>query len=320
MTSSDSVGRANPRSSAGADGAWVVQWRCSSWTPTPDSRARIAVACSSAPSGSRASTCSPAAVPLTRTSGSCRRVSLAGLAVFAVAAILGATATSAAALTAARCLQGAAAAVSVPSALRLLTTITEDGPQRRAAIAFWSAADAAAGASGFVIGGVVTDLVGWRAVFWAYLPLAVALAVAIGRAVPPDGAADRSVRLNLASSAVFTLAVMAFVVATTLLPTRGAVGILLLVLALVLAGLFAALDRRSGAPLLPGFLLRQRALRQGALGGLLNTLTTGSALTLVTLYLQDTRGRSPPVAGLTLLPFSLAVIAGSAAAAAVLAR
>jgi MFS family permease len=249
-----------------------------------------------------------------------RRVILAGLAVFAMAAILGATANSAAALTAARCLQGAAAAVSVPSALRLLTTITEDGPQRRAAIAFWSAAGAAAGASGFVIGGVVTDLVGWRAVFWAYLPLAVALAVAIGRAVPPDGAADRSVRLNLASSVVFTLAVMAFVVATTLLPTRGAVGILLLVLALVLAGLFAALDRRSGAPLLPGFLLRQRLLRQGALGGLLNTLTTSSALTLVTLYLQDTRGRSPLVAGLTLLPFSLAVIAGSAAAAAVLAR
>jgi hypothetical protein len=76
-------------------------------------------------------------------------------------------------------------------------------------------------------------------------------------------------------------------------PTRGAVGILLLVLALVLAGLFAALDRRSCAPLLPGFLLRQRLLRQGALGRLLNTLTTSSALTLVTLYLQDTRGLRP---------------------------
>lgn len=251
-----------------------------------------------------------------------RRVIMVGLAVFAVAAVLGATASSAAMLTAARCLQGAAAAISVPSALRLLTTITDDGPQRRKAIASWSAAGATAGASGFVIGGVVTDLVGWRAVFWAYLPLAVALAGAIGRAVPPDGETDRSVRLNLASSAAFTLAVMAFVIATTLLPGRGeaAAGAILLGLAIALTGLFIAVDRRSAAPLLPRALLRERPLRQGALGGLLNTLTTSSALTLVTLYLQNTRGRSPLVAGLMLLPFSLAAVAGSTVAPWVLAR
>jgi MFS family permease len=182
-----------------------------------------------------------------------RRFIMAGLAIFAVAAVLGATASSAATLTAARCLQGAAAAISVPPALRLLTTITDDGPQRRGVIAFWSAAGAAAGASGFVIGEVVTDLLGWRAVFWAHLPLAVALAAAVGRAVPPDGETDRSVRLNLASAAAFTLAVMAFVVATTLLPSRGetAAGAVLLGLPIVLTGLFVVVDRRSAAPLLP---------------------------------------------------------------------
>jgi hypothetical protein len=164
--------------------------------------------------------------------------------------------------------------------------------------------------------------VGWRAVFWAYLPLAVALAGAIGRAVPPDGETDRSVWLNLASSAAFTLAVMAFVIATTLLPGRGgaAAGAILLGLAIALTGLFIAVDRRSAAPLLPRALLRERPLRQGALGGLLNTLTTSSALTLVTLYLQNTRGRSPLVAGLMLMPFSLAAVAGSTVAPWVLAR
>jgi MFS family permease len=89
-----------------------------------------------------------------------RRVILTSLAVFTAAAVLGTTAGSALILTAARCLQGVAAAMSVPSALRLLTTITADGPQRRKAIAVWSAAGAAAGASGLVAGGVVTDLVG----------------------------------------------------------------------------------------------------------------------------------------------------------------
>jgi MFS family permease len=251
-----------------------------------------------------------------------RRIIFTGLVIFAAAAAMAATAPSVVVLTAARCLQGAAAAMSVPSALRLLTSITRDGVQRRKAIAIWSASGAAAGASGFVVGGVVTDLVGWRAVFWAYLPLAVLLTAAIWRAVPPDRETNRSIPLSLASFGTFTAAVMAFVIATTLLPQRGRLmlGAMLLGLAVVLVGLFIVVDRRSAAPVLPRALLRERPLRQGAAGGLLNTLTTSSAITLATLYLQNTRGRSPLVAGLMLLPFSLAVIAGSAAAAPALAR
>src|SRR6266536_1256665 len=59
-----------------------------------------------------------------------RRTITASLAVFALGALLGAAADSVVLLTAARCLQGAAAAASVPSALRLLTTLTADGPRR----------------------------------------------------------------------------------------------------------------------------------------------------------------------------------------------
>ena len=116
-----------------------------------------------------------------------RRIIFTGLAIFAVAAVAGATAPSVVVLTAARCLQGAAAALSVPSALRLLTTITADGPQGERAIAGWSASGAAAGASGFVVGGVVTYLVGWRAVFWVYVGVAVLLAAAGNRSpnAPP---------------------------------------------------------------------------------------------------------------------------------------
>jgi MFS family permease len=251
-----------------------------------------------------------------------RRIIFAGLAILAVAAVVGATATSAVVLTAARCLQGAAAALSVPSALRLLTTITPDGPARERAIAGWSASGAAAGASGFVVGGAVTYLAGWRILFWAYPAVAALLAWAIRRSVPPDQKVDRSVRLSVASVGTFTAAVMASVVATTLLPQPGrtALGAGLLAAAVVLAALFLAADRRSAAPLLPVAALRERPLRQGAVGSLLNTLTTSSAITLATLYLQDTLGRSPLATGLMLLPFSIAVVAGSALAAPALAR
>ena len=120
-----------------------------------------------------------------------RRAILVSLAVFATGALVAATAPSVLALAAGRCLQGAAAAASVPSALRLLTTITAEGPARQRAIAAWSAAGAAAGASGFVVGGIVTDLTSWRVIFWAYLPLAAALATVIAVSVPQDGAAGR---------------------------------------------------------------------------------------------------------------------------------
>ena len=251
-----------------------------------------------------------------------RRVILAGLFTFAVGAVIGASATTVAMLTAARCLQGAAAAGSVPSALRLLTTISDEGRQRRRAVAAWSAAGAAAGASGFVIGGVVTELAGWRLIFWGYLPVAVILAAGILRAIPRDRQAERPVALPLASSLLFTAAVMGFVIATTLLPAKGRApaGAALLGVVLILARLFIAVDRAAEAPLLPRSLLRERPLRQGAIGSLLNTLTTSSTITLATLYLQNTRGLKPLSAAAVLLPFSLAVIVGSALAAPSLAR
>ena len=85
----------------------------------------------------------------------------------------------------------------------------------------------------------------------------------------------------------------------------------------MLAGGFVLADHRAAAPLLPRELIRSRPLRLGTLGALLNTATTSSVLTLVTLYLQSSLQRTPLQAAATLLPFSLAVIAGSALAAAV---
>jgi MFS family permease len=127
-----------------------------------------------------------------------RRTILASLGVFAAGAVVAATSSSVIALTAGRCLQGAAAAASVPCALRLLTTVAPDGAPRRRAIAAWSAAGAAAGASGFVIGGIVTDLTSWRLIFWAYLPLAAVLGLVIAVSVPADQREGPAQSLNLA--------------------------------------------------------------------------------------------------------------------------
>jgi MFS family permease len=246
-----------------------------------------------------------------------RRVIAASLTVFALGALLGAVAGSVTLLTAARCLQGAAAAASVPSALRLLTTLTAEGPQRRRAVAAWSAAGASAGASGFAVGGVVTDLASWRVIFWAYLPLAAALAAVVLRAVPRDRGPGGARSLNAAGSAVFTAAVMALVVGATFIaqPGQRAPGAALVVLAALLAAAFVRIDRRAAAPLLPAAVLAIPTLRRGALGSFLNTASTSSAMTLATLYLQGTLHHSPLEAAAMLVPFSLAVVPGAALAA-----
>jgi predicted MFS family arabinose efflux permease len=150
-------------------------------------------------------------------------------------------------------------------------------------------------------------------VFWAYLPLAVILAAAIAASAPADAARPSAPSLNLAGSALFTAAVMAFVVGSTLVTEPGwrTAGGLLLGGCLVLLGAFVAADRRAAAPLLPAPLIGGAHLRQGALGSFLNTATTSSVITLVTLYLQDTLHRSPLAAAAALLPLSLLVIVGS---------
>ncbi|MDT4949040.1 MAG: hypothetical protein QOJ37_1635 [Pseudonocardiales bacterium] len=250
-----------------------------------------------------------------------RTVLVAGLAVFALGSLVAAIAGSLFWLVVARCIQGAAAAGSVPSALRLLSAVTADEDERRRALAAWSASGAAAGACGLILGGVLTDIAGWRLLFWLNLPLAAGLVVAVLRAAPALPATRRK-RLDLLGAAVLTVAVMGLVLGCALLEQSGRVGtgLALIGVGVVLSILFALVERRSAEPLLPGAAIRDRRLRVGAAVSALNTASTSSAITLVTLYLQDTRGASPAAAGFALLPFSLLVVLAAGVASARLMR
>jgi MFS family permease len=251
-----------------------------------------------------------------------RRCILGSLAVFAVGALLAATATSTLALAAARCVQGAAAAAAVPSALRLLTSVTDSGRARARAVAAWSAAGAAASASGFVVGGIVADIGSWRVIFWSLLAVSAVQAATVIAHVPPDPRSRDDQPLSLAASALLTVAVMLIVIGTAFLseqPHRIA-GVLLLGGAVVVTGLFAVVDRRSPAPLLPRAVLRRPQVQRGTAGAFVNTATTGGAATLLTFYLQSTLGRTPLETAATFLPFSVLVIGGSAAAARLIVR
>ncbi|MFW3170150.1 MFS transporter [Geodermatophilus sp. CPCC 206100] len=250
-----------------------------------------------------------------------RRVLATGVTLFGVASVLAALAPAAPVLVAARCLLGAAAAVSVPPALRLLTAATEDEDARRRALAVWSAAGAAAGATGFLLGGVLSDLTGWRSLFWLNVPLAAGLLVAVSRWVP-DPPRVRSGRLDLRGAALLAAGVAALVLGASVLEQAGSRGrgALLVLAGAALLAAFARAQRRAADPLLPPAAARLRRLRTGAATAFLNTATTSSAATLATLHLQEERGFGPTATGALLLPFSLCVVLGATAAAPALRR
>ena len=115
-----------------------------------------------------------------------RRVFLGGLVVFTVASLASALAGSAAALFAARAAQGAGAALLSPAALSILVTTFREGRERTAALGAWGAVGGAGAAVGVLLGGALTELVDWRAIFFINLPIGLALAAGALHVVPAD--------------------------------------------------------------------------------------------------------------------------------------
>src|SRR5689334_8115237 len=108
-----------------------------------------------------------------------KRMLLLGLGLFGLASAAGGLAQAPGQLVAARAAQGVGAAALAPAALALLTATFPAGRARIRAFGIWSATNAAGGALGVLIGGLLTEYAGWRAVMFVNLPIvAVAIAVA----------------------------------------------------------------------------------------------------------------------------------------------
>src|ERR1700759_2345702 len=146
-----------------------------------------------------------------------RRLALLGLSLFAAGATAGALTSSAGILLASRVLQGAAAGIVSPAALA--GAVSGFPPERRGtALGIWGASAGVSNLLGPLLGGLLTVAFGWRACWWALVPLALLAAAAIVRLVPrlikgeDDGERPRRVvnRIVLAATliAALTFAVM----------------------------------------------------------------------------------------------------------------
>jgi EmrB/QacA subfamily drug resistance transporter len=239
-----------------------------------------------------------------------RRLYAAGLTVFAVASLGAALSPNAAALITARAVQGAGGAAMFATSAALVA-LTYHGRDRGIAFGVWGAVNGAAAAAGPILGGLLTQGLGWQAIFLVNLPIA-AVAVALTRALPaarkrekPRGQDD--VRLDLPGAAAFTLGAAAITYALIRGGESGwADGLTLGAFAVSAAATaaFVLAEARSAHPMIEPALLRRPGFSGLLLGGLLYQAAAFSGLVYFSLWLQDVLGASPIHAGLALTPMA----------------
>jgi DHA2 family methylenomycin A resistance protein-like MFS transporter len=245
-----------------------------------------------------------------------RRVMLAGVALFITGAVLAAAAPTLAILLTGQVLLGTGAAALMPASLALISDAYPDHRERGRAVAIYASASAVAIGVGPVLGGLLIDAIGWRAIFGIDVPLALfvgGLVIAGVRETP------RRPRDGLDPWGQLT-AFLALGALTFALIESGADGWLAprTLGALALAGsaglAFLAIERRGHSPMLPLSILASREFDASALAGLLVNFAVYGQFFVLSLYLQELRGISPLQTGLLFL-VQPCVAAGTALAA-----
>ena len=242
-----------------------------------------------------------------------KRLFLSGLTVFTLASVLTALSSDPTSLFAARAGQGLGAALLSPAALSILLTAFR-GADRTRALSVWGAVGGAGAALGVLLGGVLTEIMDWRAIFAINIPVGLALAVAALRVVPRDTTRPQWRGLDLPGAGAATAGLGAIVYAISQAPTVGWISAQTLgvgAAGLVALAAFIAVELRVGRPLLKVQRLADRAVGGGMAMMLAVSAVLFGSFLLISIYLQEILGASALMAGLAFLPMALAIGVGA---------
>jgi EmrB/QacA subfamily drug resistance transporter len=248
-----------------------------------------------------------------------REVFVGGLTLFALASLAGGLAQSETTLVAARAAQGLGGAVVAPATLSILTTSFREGPERNRALGLWGAMGAIGGASGALLGGLLTEALNWRWILIINVPIGLFGALAglrVVRAGVRDARAARDFDLMGALTVTLGLVVLTYGIVET--ESHGWASARTLSTLAAGAALLAAFvlveGRLASRPLVPLRIFASRVL-SGA--NVVVFCLGGSVFAMwyfLSLYLQQVLGYSPIEAGLAFLPMPLTIAACTQAA------
>jgi EmrB/QacA subfamily drug resistance transporter len=246
-----------------------------------------------------------------------RRVFMAGLILFALASLAGGLSTNEGQLIAARAVQGLGAAIVSPAALSIVTTTFRDGAERNKALGAWGAVAGSGGAAGVLLGGVLTDSLGWQWILWVNTPIGLA-AAAIAPLLLAESRSESATRtFDVAGAVSITGSLSALVYALVDANDAGwgsAQTIGFLVASALLLGAFIVIERRSRDPVVPFGIFRNRTVSGANVVGVLIGASLFSMFFFISLYMQQVLGYSAIKAGLSYLPLALTIIVAAAIA------
>jgi DHA2 family methylenomycin A resistance protein-like MFS transporter len=229
-----------------------------------------------------------------------------GTAIFVGGSLICGVAPAFPVLLAGRVIQGLGAALLLPSSLALIAHTYPEAAERTKAVAAWAACAGAAFATGPVLGGILVDTVGWRAIFLVNLPVGAVALILLARFTTETATGNRAVDMAGQILAIIVLAGGAFGL-TEAGPYGWASPFAIVPLALASAALitFVAVERRVASPLLPPSLLAHRSFSAASAVGLLLNFGIYGLVFILSLYFQELRHFSALRTGLMILPFAV---------------
>jgi len=237
-----------------------------------------------------------------------RKVFLAGMALFAVASLLAGLAQDPTQIIAFRGLQGLGGALLSPAALSLVLSIFKEGKERNRALGVWSGVAAGGGAVGMLLGGVLTEYVDWRWIFFINIPVALILGYMALRYVPKSNLDGERVKLDLPGAISVTAGLMVLVYGLVRAADNGWLSVEtfgFLGLAAVLLVGFVVNEMRVKQPLMPLRIFKNRSIAASNLMQLFVTAGMFGVFFYLSIYMQGVLQYSPVTTGLLNLPFTI---------------
>lgn len=253
-----------------------------------------------------------------------RRVFVAGTVLFSLSSLVCAVSDARGLLIGARALQGVGGAVLSPATLSIITSTLPEGRERNRGLAAWGAVGGLGASSGALLGGVLTQTLGWPAIFAVNVPVGVVVIMLALRVIPADRARSGSRRFDVTGALLVTggLVLLTYGIVRSTALGWGAGGVLypLAAAAALLAAFLVAEAKVVADPLVPLSIFRNPQLRAANLVVLLMYFALFAMFFFITLYLQQVLGDDALLAGLSFLPMTLSVFTGSTIAARVVNR
>ncbi|MHA7224310.1 MFS transporter [Arthrobacter sp. RHLT1-20] len=237
-----------------------------------------------------------------------RRMFMTGAALFTLTTLLAGFSPNESVLIGARVLQGLGAAILSPAALSIVLA-EFPGAGRARAMGAWGAASAAGGAIGVAAGGAITGALGWSWVFFLTVPITMLAFVAAPFLFSGQIAQKKKRPFDVKGASAITGGALAAIYAILSGAERGWLSLEVISGAGITVGLivyFVHCERRAADPIVPLALFRDRSVAAGVLIGFLGGAVRVSTFVLSALYLQQVLKASPAVAGLAMVPTSVA--------------